>query len=81
MTEHPKEPSTAELLERIEKLEAENVRSKNLSIRLARQIGNLINQVGTLDLHFIEVADKVFPGYRETQRQIMEICEALPPGE
>jgi hypothetical protein len=91
MNEPPKDPNLSEVFERIAALEGEHGRlsnrvaslearadsSSDYFVRLAKQVGRLIEQIGTMDLQVIELAEKVFPGYLRTQRQIMEFCN--PP--
>ena len=87
MTEPPKDPVNREVLEKIAALEGENGRlservaslerradsSHKFFMTLARQVNGVLHDVGLIELQIIELAEKVFPGYVRTQRQIMEI--------
>jgi hypothetical protein len=86
MTDHPKDPSTRELLERIAALETENSTQKGqinflekengkLAALISKHVIRLDNRMLGIEDQLFEVVEKLFPGNARTQAQILDIVK------
>ena len=87
MAELPQDPSNRELLERLTRLESENAtltarvvdlekRATNndgFIIRLSKQVGGILENIGSMDMELMGLLTKVFPDYFRMRGQITKI--------
>jgi hypothetical protein len=91
MAELPQDPSNRELLDRVSKLENENaelkaqiedlkqwaIASDKCFIRHAKQVGDVLESIGLIELRLLNLTAKVFPGTIQTEQQIAEIIDPI----
>jgi hypothetical protein len=87
MAELPQDPSSRELLNRVSKLENENAaltarvaelekratKSDGFILRLSKQVGGILENIGSMDMELMGLLTKVFPDYFRTRGQITRI--------
>jgi hypothetical protein len=76
MSDPAKTPTAEELLARITALEAENKRILAYVDRLIKQVGGVLENIGSIDEQLFGLMDKVFPGYLATQGHIAKVLSA-----
>lgn len=89
MAELPQDPGNRDLLERLTRLESENAtltarvvdlekRATNndgFILRLSKQVGGILENIGAMDMELMGLLTKVFPNYFRTRQQITEIFD------
>ncbi len=83
----PQDPSSRELLDRVIQLENDNAaltarvaelekratRSDGFILRLSKQVGGILENIGSMDMELMGLLTKVFPDYFRTRGQITKI--------
>jgi len=87
MAELTQDPSNRELLDRMTRVESENAAltarvvelekqaasTHNSFMRLAKQVGGVLDTIGSMDMELMGLLTKVFPSYFRTRQQITEV--------